>query len=104
MTIPNHQEINRRPTHPAAILREDFLPDDGLTVSMLAKRLGVSRQSVNELLLQRRAMSAEMALLLSALFGNSPECWLNGQRAVDLWDATQALKDRLKDIEPLPAA
>ena len=64
MTIPNHQEINRRPTHPAAILREDFLPDYGLTVSMLAKRLGVSRQSVNELLLERRAMSAKMAILL----------------------------------------
>ena len=104
MTIPNKRQLKRRPTHPGTMLREDFLPDYGLTVSMLAKRLGVSRQSVNELLLQRRAMSAEMALLLSALFGHSPEFWLNGQRAVDLWDATQALKARLKDIEPLPAA
>ena len=104
MTIPNNQEINRRPTHPGAILREDFLPDYGLTVSMLAKRLGVSRQSVNELVLERRAMSAEMALLLSALFGNSPEFWLTGQRAVDLWDVSHALKGRLKDIAPLHAA
>ncbi len=104
MTIPNKRQLKRRPTHPGAMLREDFLPDYGLTVSTLAKRLGVSRQSVNELLLERRAISTEMALRLSALFGNSPEFWLNGQRAVDLWDASQALKDRLKDIEPLPAA
>lgn len=104
MAILHNKALKRRPTHPGAMLREDFLPDYGLTVSMLAKRLGVSRQSVNELVLEHRAITTEMALLLSALFGNSPEFWLNGQRAVDLWDATQALKDRLKDIEPLPAA
>ena len=109
MTIPNNQvlnnqELKRRPTHPGAMLREDFLSDHGLTVSTLAKRSGLSRQSVNELLLERRAISTEMALRLSALFGNSPEFWLNGQRAVDLWDASQALKDSLKDIEPLPTA
>jgi len=104
MTIPNKRQLKRRPTHPGTMLREDCLPDYGLTVSTLAKRLGVSRQSVKELLLERRAMSAEMALRLSALFGNSPEFWLNGQRAVDLWDVSQALRDQIKDIEPLPAA
>ena len=60
--ILNNKALKRRPTHPGAMLREDFLPDYGLTVSMLAKRLGVSRQSVDELLLERRAMSAKMAL------------------------------------------
>ena len=68
--------IRRRPTHPGEMLREDFLPDYDLTVSGLAEAIGVSRQSVNELLRERRAGCPEMALRLSRLFGNSPEFWL----------------------------
>lgn len=86
------------------MLREDFLPDYGLTVSGLANALGVSRQSVNELLRERRAVSPEMALRLARLFGNSPEFWLNAQRAVDLWDAAQAIKKEVAQIKPLDAA
>jgi addiction module HigA family antidote len=47
---------------------------------------------MNELLRGRRAVSPEMALRLSRLFGNSAEFWLNAQRAVDLWDAARAIK------------
>jgi addiction module HigA family antidote len=83
------------------MLREDFLPDYGLTVSGLAASLGVSRQSINELLRGRRAVSPEMSLRLSRLFGNSPEFWLNAQRAVDLWDAAQAIKKDVSKIKPL---
>ena len=83
MTIANTAGIQRKPTHPGEMLREDFIPDYGLTVAQLAERLGVSRQSVNELLRERRAVSPEMALRLGRLFGNSPEFWLNAQRAVD---------------------
>lgn len=86
------------------MLREDFLPDYGLTVSKLAEALGVSRQSVNELVRERRAMSPEMALRLGRLFGNSPEFWLNAQRAVDLWDAAQGIKNEIARIKPLDAA
>jgi addiction module HigA family antidote len=86
------------------MLREDFLPDFGLTVSGLAEALGVSRQSINELLRERRAVSPEMALRLSRFFGNSPEFWLNAQRAVDLWDASQAIKEEISRIKPLNAA
>jgi addiction module HigA family antidote len=93
--------MKRRPTHPGEILREDFLPDYGLSVRGLASALGVSRQTVNELLRERRAVSPEMALRLSALFGNSPEFWLNLQQAVDLWDAGVAVKDDLRRIKPL---
>jgi addiction module HigA family antidote len=59
------------------MLREDFLPDFRLTASGLAESLGVSRQTVSELLRGRRAVSQEMALRLSRLFGNSPEFWLD---------------------------
>ena len=96
--------LQRKPTHPGEMLREDFMPDYGLSVAGLAGALGVSRQSVNELLRERRAVSPEMALRLSRLFGNSPEFWLNAQRALDLWNAAQAIKDEVARIKPLDAA
>jgi addiction module HigA family antidote len=104
MAIPNKAGMKRKPTHPGEMLREDFLPDYNLTVSGLAEALGVSRQSVNELLRERRAVSPEMALRLGRLYGNSPEFWLNAQRAVDLWLAAEALKEEVARIRPLSAA
>jgi antitoxin HigA-1 len=92
MSIQNTRQRKVRPTHPGEMLREDFLSDYGLTVSSLAKALGVSRQTINELIRERRAVSPEMALRLSRLFGNTPEFWLNAQREVDLWEATRAIR------------
>jgi addiction module HigA family antidote len=104
MSIANDTPLKRRPTHPGEILREDFMPDYHLTVSGLAGALGVSRQTVNELVRERRSLSPEMALRLSGLFGNSPEFWLNLQRAVDLWDAKAALKEDMRRIKRLRVA
>lgn len=77
------------------------MPDFGLSVIGLADAVGVSRQSINELLRGRRALSPEMALRLSRLFGNTPEFWLNAQRAIDLWEAAQAIKGDVARIKPL---
>ena len=103
MSISN-TGIKRRPTHPGEMLRDDFMPDYELTISGLAEAIGVSRQSINELLRERRAVSPEMAIRLSRLFGNSPEFWLNAQRAVDLWDAGKAIREDVRRIRPLSAA
>jgi addiction module HigA family antidote len=86
------------------MLREDYLPDYGLTVTGLAGALGVSRQTVNDLLRERRAVSPEMALRLARLFGNSAEFWLNAQRALDLWDAAGAIRNEVARIKPLVVA
>ncbi len=104
MSIPNDRPLQRRPIHPGEILREDFMPDYDLTVSGLASALGVSRQSVNELLRERRAVSPEMALRLAKLFGTSAEFWLNLQRAVDLYDASAAIKEDVRHIKRLSVA
>lgn len=104
MRIHNITGMARRPTHPGEMLREDFLPDYELSVTGLAEALGVSRQSVNELLRERRALSPEMALRLAKLFGNSPVFWLDAQRAVDLWEAARAIKKEIARIRPLDAA
>ncbi len=80
------------------------MPDFELSVSRLAQALGVSRQSVNELIRERRSVSPEMALRLSRLFGNSAEFWLNAQRAVDLWDTEQSAGADIQRVEPLSIA
>jgi addiction module HigA family antidote len=104
--MPTVNNINRKipPTHPGEMLREDFMPDFGLTATSLAAALHVSRQTVNELLRERRAVTPMMALRLSRLFGNSPEFWLNAQRARDLWESEQRHRDELAEIQPLHPA
>ncbi len=104
MSMPNTRPLERRPIHPGEILREEFLPEYGLSVTALAEAAGVSRQSINELLRERRAVSPEMALRLGRLFGMSPEFWLNLQRNVDLWDAAKELKREMSHIRPLQVA
>jgi len=104
MSIPNTRKKEVRPIHPGEMLREDFLPDYRLTVSGLAEGIGVSRQTVNELLRERRSVSPQMALRLSRLFGNSAEFWINAQRAVDLWDAAREVGPEVERIKPLTVA
>ncbi len=104
MSISSTKERKIRPRHPGEMLRKEFMPDYELSVSSMAKALGVSRQTVNELLRERRAVSPEMALRLSRLFGNTPEFWLNAQCAIDLWEATKTVRTKLDRISPLKAA
>lgn len=104
MSVTDTVKRGVRPTHPGEMLREDFLEDYGLTVAGLARALDVSRQTVNELLRERRALSPAMALRLARLFGNSPEFWLNAQRAVDLWDAERSISGQVQQIKPLRVA
>jgi addiction module HigA family antidote len=104
MSIENSLPRTIRPTHPGEMLREDFLPDYGLTTAGLAEALGVSRQTINEILRERRALTSAMALRLARLFGNTPEFWLNAQRAYDLWQAKQNYQQEIEKIKPLRAA
>ncbi|MBA2665476.1 MAG: HigA family addiction module antidote protein [Trueperaceae bacterium] len=103
MSILNTRRMRRRPVHPGEVLREEFLPEYGSTAARLAAALGVSRQSVNELLRERRGLSPGMALRLVRLFGNSVDFWLNLQRVVDLHDAHAAIEDDVRHIDPLHA-
>ena len=96
------RDPNRRPTHPGEMLREDVLPALGMTQTELAKRLGVSRLSVSELLLEKRALSADMAVRIGKLTNTTPESWLRMQQAVDLWELAQDPK-RYRHIEPVAA-
>jgi antitoxin HigA-1 len=104
MTLSNKAKRDLPPTHPGEMIREDFMPDFNLSTTSLASALGVSRQTINEILRERRAVTPGMALRLSRLFGNSPEFWLNVQHAWDLWDSEQRLRKELSRIQTLHAA
>jgi addiction module HigA family antidote len=98
----SHEVEKRRPTLPGEFIREDVLEEHNLTQDELARRLGVSRLTVNELVNDRRAITPEMALRLGKLTGQTPEYWLNLQRRLDLWEARRSLGRALNEIEPLP--
>ena len=79
----------RKPTHPGAILREDVLPELGITQGEFADRLGVSRRTVSEILHERRPVTPDMAIRLGKLLGNGAGLWLRMQQALDVWTLEQ---------------
>jgi antitoxin HigA-1 len=91
------------PVHPGEILREDILPEVGLSVTAAAKALGVSRQMLHELLAERRPLSAIMCLRISRLLGSTPEFWMRLQAEYDLKRAAQDKKvmERVARIVPV---
>lgn len=81
-------DLPRSPTHPGVVVRME-LDELGLSVTEAAKRLGVSRRTLSELVNGGRGVSPEMALRLGRFFGNGPELWLNMQVQHDLWRVTR---------------
>src|SRR5688500_1083754 len=89
------------PPHPGEVLQDTVLSDGRISVSELAKKLGVSRVALSRVANGKAAVSADMALRLAAALGTSAESWLQMQAAYDLWHASRKL--RLK-IPPLKLA
>jgi len=84
---------NRKPTHPGAVLREDVLPELAWTQGEFATRLMVSRQTVSDLLHEKKAVTAEMAIHIARAVGGTPESWLRMLEALDLWTAEIKFKN-----------
>jgi len=93
----------RKPTHPGAILREDILPELDITQTELAKRLDVSRLTISELIHEKRALTADMAIRLARLLNTTPESWLAMQQALDLWILQNQRGTEYKKIESVAA-
>ena len=93
------------PVHPGEIIREDILPETGLSVTATAKALGVSRQMVHEILAGRKPLSVIMCMKVSRLFGSTPEFWMRLQADYDLKKAAQnkTLMKRVARIVPVKA-
>ncbi len=80
-------DTKRKPVTVGEMLIEEFLVPLGLTQGALAEAMSVQRKLVNELCNNRRAVTADTALMLARVFGNSADFWLNLQRRTDLWEA-----------------
>src|SRR4051812_7720531 len=94
--------LKRKPTHPGAVLRQDVLPALHISEAELARRLRVSRPRVNQILRERKAVNADMAVRLAILTKTTPESWLRMQEALDLWELQRDPK-RYRHIEAIAA-
>jgi addiction module HigA family antidote len=91
------------PTHPGEVLREDVIPALALPKTEIARRLGISRQTLYDILDEKQPVTAAMALRLGKFFGDGPEFWLNLQRDYDLRTLEPRMRDDLAAIEPVAA-
>lgn len=81
-----------QPTHPGEVLLEEFLKPKEMTQGEAATKMGISLNRLNEIIRGKRGVTADTALRLAKLVGNSPEFWLGLQNAVDLYLARQAMR------------
>jgi len=93
-----------KPMHPGEMLREDVLPALGRSKTEIARLLGVSRQTLYDILDEKQPVTPGMALRLGKLLGNGPDLWINLQRSFDLALAERDLAGKLKKIPTLTAA
>lgn len=93
--------MKRSPVHPGEMLREEFMRDYNMSVSELASCLGVSRQTINELVHERRSVTPNIALRLQNLFGTSAETWMNMQQKYDLWQFRNAHRKEIDSVKPI---
>lgn len=93
----------RKPVPVSEILVEEFLEPLGMTQTDLAERSGLPRKHINELCRNRRTVTADTALILARVFGNSADFWLNTQRRMDVWEAlnTPRRAQRIARATPL---
>ncbi len=93
------------PVHPGEVLLEEFIKPMGLSQNRLAIDIGVDARRVNEIVLGKRAITADTALRLSRFFGNSPQFWMGLQTQYDLDVAEDHLGKRLdREVRPYAIA
>ncbi len=91
-----------RPVHPGEVLREDYLKPLGLSASALARALAVPAPRVNDIVLERRGVTADTAMRLARYFGGDARSWLNMQAAYDLRRAEiESARKVEREITPL---
>ena len=92
------------PAHPGKFLAEIVVPATGKSKSDIARLLGVSRQTLYDLLGKKQSVTPEMALRLGKLFGDGPQIWLKMQIEHDLWRAGRDIGKAIAKIPTLSAA
>src|ERR1700704_4393800 len=91
------------PMHPGEMLREDVLPSLGKSKTEVAGLLGISRQTLFDILSEKQPITPAMALRFGKLLGNGPDIWIDLQRAYDLHNAEKKLSKVLAKIPTISA-
>jgi addiction module HigA family antidote len=86
--------------NPGEVLREEFMRPLGLSSYRLAKELHVTQPRVNDLVLEKRGITADMALRLGTYFGSGPEFWMNLQQRYELEETRRAAGASVPRIRP----
>ena len=94
--------LMKTPSHPGEVLAELYLKPLDMSAIALAKRLNVPRTRIERLVKGETSLTVDTAMRLARFFGNTPEFWMNLQRAYDLARARESID--LTDITPLEAA
>jgi antitoxin HigA-1 len=104
--LPNRRlpERGLPPMHPGELLREEILPVLGRPKTEIARLLGVSRQTLYDILEEKQPVTPMMALRLGKLCGNGPDLWLNLQKRYDLQSAERRLGEKINAIPTLQVA
>lgn len=92
------------PPHPGEVLRDGVFTGTGITVTDFARRIGVTRVTLSNVLNAKNGISADMAVRLAAALGGSAESWLHMQAQYDLAASEKALRKIVTKIEPLKLA
>ncbi len=96
--------FERPAPHPGEHLREDYMPEYGLTAGALARAMGLKdRTRIERLVREKQPVTADTALRLAKVFGTTPQFWISLQTTHDLSIAAMATKDDLAAIKPLAA-
>ena len=92
-----------RPVHPGEVLREDCLKPMDMSANALARQLHVPASRINDIVLERRGVTADTALRLTRFFGGDAQSWLNLQTAYDLCVAEldEALQTAVMAVRPM---
>lgn len=95
----------RQPVSVGEMITEEYLVPLSITQGQLAVAMGVSRKTVNELCTNRRSITADTALMLATVFGNTVDFWLNLQQRNDVWKAlnTPRRRARIEKAKPIAA-
>lgn len=93
-----------RPVHPGEILREDVLPALGKPKAEIARLLGISRQTLYDILAERQPITARMALRIGKLCGNGPDIWFRLQNRYDMELAEREMAGEIEKIPTLSEA
>lgn len=82
--------MNRKPSHPGALIRNVILPETGLTISDLAQRCGIARNTMSKVINERGDVTGDIAIRLSRVLGSTPRFWLGMQSKLNLWKLEQS--------------